>query len=203
MNSYIDELIDLFIPVNEEKWNPEAARQKANVGAMAPAIGREHSPNIAPGASPTKVGDKGVIQRGTGRSGKKRKQSKNPLSDSIDRLHYLLETVASDVMRQPDWHQPDETAEGKEVAQYSKALEQIHKYLRSNYQGMMKVAGQSDLEGLKRNLTQGIDGVGRSHAMMAGIEAAANETDSWGRPLRRTPARAQKPVPATDMRRAG
>jgi hypothetical protein len=72
MNSYLDQLIDLFL--NEEKWDPEAARQKAGNVGMKAGEGRTVSPDIKQSATPTIVGNRGVVQRGSGRGRKKKKR---------------------------------------------------------------------------------------------------------------------------------
>jgi len=200
MNSYLDQLIDLFL--NEEKWDPEAARQKAGNVGMKAGEGRTVSPDIAQAPTPTIVGKKGVIQRGSGRGRKKKEAGKinKPLSDSIDRLQYLLETVASDIRKQPGWSEEEDSPESRKISQYTSALEQIHKYLRKHEQEMENLAPVKERAGLRTNLLQGIDGIGSSHAVLTGLESDANKTDSWGN---RIPAATARPAATANIRRAG
>jgi hypothetical protein len=182
MNSYLDQLIDLFL--NEEKWDPEAARQKAGNVGMKAGEGREVSPNIKQGASPTIVGDKGVLQVGSGRGRKKKEAGKinKPLSDSIDRLQYFLEDVATEVLtNKASGKTTDDLSDaGKSISKYSNDLEKIHNYLRNNFKTITQMVGGNFQKGIKANLTQGIDGIGRSNAMLVGAVNDANKTNQYG-----------------------
>jgi hypothetical protein len=170
MNSYLDQLIDLFL--NEEKWDPEAARQKAGNVGMKAGEGRTVSPDIAQAPTPTIVGKKGVIQRGSGRGRKKKEAGKinKPLSDSIDRLEYLLETVGDDTTAPPEDVGYYQNPKSQKAARYTSQLEKIHGYLKDNEESMEDLARKDERAGLRTNLLQGIDGVGRSHAILKGIE---------------------------------
>lgn len=170
MNRYLDQLIDLFL--NEEKWDPEAARQKAGNVGMKAGEGRTVSPNIKQGASPTIVGDKGVLQVGSGRGRKKKEAGKinKPLSDSIDRLQHLLETAGDDTTAPPDDAGYFQNPKSQKAARYTSQLEKIHGYLKDNEESMEDLARKDERAGLRMNLLQGIDGVGRSHAILKGIE---------------------------------
>jgi hypothetical protein len=174
MNSYLDQLIDLFL--NEEKWDPEAARQKAGNVGMKAGEGRTVSPDIKQSASPTIVGSRGVVQRGSGRGRKKKEAGKinKPLSDSIDRLQHLLETVGDDTTAPPDDVGYYQNPKSQKAAKYTSQLEKIHGYLKDNEESMEDLARKDERAGLRINLLQGIDGVGRSHAILKGIEGVTN-----------------------------
>lgn len=182
MNSYLDQLIDLFL--NEEKWDPEAARQKAGNVGMKAGEGRTVSPDIKQGASPTIVGNRGVIQRGSGRGRKKKEAGKinKPLSDSIDRLLYLLEDVATEILTSGEDNKTvdDLSDAGKRISKYSNDLEKIHSYLKNNFKTITQMVGGNFQKGIKANLTQGIDGIGRSNAMLVGAVNDANKTNRYG-----------------------
>jgi hypothetical protein len=182
MNSYLDQLIDLFL--NEEKWDPEAARQKAGNVGMKAGEGRTVSPGIAQAPTPTIVGKKGVIQRGSGRGRKKKEAGKinKPLSDSIDRLQYFLEDVATEVLtNNASGKTTDDLSDaGKRISKYSNDLELIHNYLKNNFKAITQMVGGNFQKGMQTNLTQGIDGIGRSNAILAGAVDDANKTNNYG-----------------------
>ena len=153
MNSYLDQLIDLFL--NEEKWDPEAARQKAGNAGMKAGEGRTASP------------ERGHKKKEAGKINK-------PLSDSIDRLQHLLETAGDDTTAPPDDVGYYQNPKSQKAARYTSQLEKIHGYLKDNEESMEDLARKDERAGLRTNLLQGIDGVGRSHAILKGIEGIAN-----------------------------
>ena len=183
MNSYIEKLIDLFL--NEEKptkWDPEAARQNASVNRNVEAgAGREVSKNVAESPATTKYVD-GRWVVGSGRGKKKRKKINKPLSDSIDRLLYLLEDVATEILTSGEDNKTidDLSDAGKRISKYSNDLEKIHSYLKNNFKTITQMVGGNFQKGIKANLTQGIDGIGRSNAMLVGAVNDANKTNRYG-----------------------
>ena len=120
-------------------------------------------------------------RRGSGR-GKKKKKINKPLSDSIDRLLYLLEDVATEILTGGEDNKTvdDLSDAGKRISKYSNDLEKIHSYLRNNFKTITQMVGGNFQKGIKANLTQGIDGIGRSNAMLVGAVNDANKTNKYG-----------------------
>lgn len=121
-------------------------------------------------------------RRGSGRGKKKRKKINKPLSDSIDRLLYLLEDVATEILTGGEDNKTvdDLSDAGKRISKYSNDLEKIHNYLRNNFKTITQMVGGNFQKGIKANLTQGIDGIGRSNAMLVGAVNDANKTNQYG-----------------------
>jgi len=113
---------------------------------------------------------------------KKKKKINKPLSDSIDRLLYLLEDVATEILTGGEDNKTvdDLSDAGKRISKYSNDLEKIHNYLRNNFKTITQMVGGNFQKGIKANLTQGIDGIGRSNAMLVGAVNDANKTNQYG-----------------------